>query len=146
MLVCGEHFAQTYSVSTIVSLNQHDPIYTQARDDSNDQYDFFSFVVQAIVDGYLQPGDILVMDNCAIHGGLETFDLFTMVLEIFDIQLAYLPAYSPEFNPCELVFAQVKRFLREHRDQHLPLLVDIATGFALVSHTNMCNYYKKCCK
>lgn len=71
------------------------------------------------MDGYLVPGDTLVVDNCAIHGGLETFDLLMMMLEIYDIRLVYLPAYSPEFNPIELVFAQVKRFLCIHRDQQV---------------------------
>jgi len=61
--------------------------------------------MQAISSEYLEPGDTLILDNCAVHGGLETFDIFLDLLELHDIKLVYLLAYSPEFNPCELVFA-----------------------------------------
>lgn len=45
------------------------------------------------------PGDFLVVDNAAVHGGFE--DL-TWILDYFQVSLMYLPAYS--LNPCELVF------------------------------------------
>ena len=32
------------------------------------------------------------------------------------IQLAYLPPYSPDFNPIEESFAQLKAWLRKNRD------------------------------
>jgi transposase len=98
------------------------------------------------MDGYLVEGDILVVDNCAIYGGAETFDIFLMILQLYGIKLVYLPPYSPEFNPYELVFAQVKRFLCNHRDQSIPLDIDIATGFALVTQQNLKNYFNKCCR
>ena len=86
-----------------------------------------------LVAGYLVTGDILVVDNCAIHRRVETFDIFQMFLDICGIKLVYLPAYSPEFNPCELVFVQIKHFLCLHHDQSIYLHVDIAIGFGLVS-------------
>lgn len=145
ILMRGEHFGKTYSISALCSLDV-DPVYIQAHEDSNNQFDFFGFIVCSVVDGYLKPGNILVVDNCAVHGGLETFDLLHMFLELHDIQLFYLPAYSPEFNPCELVFAQVKRFLRDHRDQQVPLILDIATAFTIINNKTMCNYFNKCCR
>ena len=87
-----------------------------------------------------------MLDNCAIHGGTDSFDVFAMLLERCGIELVYLPPYSPEFSPCELVFAQVKCFLRLHRDQHISLDMDIAIGFALITRENVQNYFNKCCR
>ena len=53
-------------------------------------------------------GSVLVMDNASTHHCDE-------LLEEADsrgILVIFLPPYSPFWNPCELVFAQVKTFLR----------------------------------
>jgi hypothetical protein len=57
----------------------------------------------------------------------------------------FLPAYSPELNPCELVFAQVKRYIRSHRDGiNAPLIDLIVQAFESVTIDNIINYYTKC--
>lgn len=55
------------------------------------------------------------MDNCAIHGAEATLSALFSLLEAAGVQLVYLPPYSPELNPCELVFASVKNYLRFNR-------------------------------
>jgi hypothetical protein len=75
-------------------------------------------------------GDILIMDNAAVHGSSDTLELLLDLLKLFGIRLVYIPVYSPEFNPCELIFAQVKCYLRTHRDFDLPLHYEVAFGFA----------------
>ena len=107
---------------------------------------FIIININIIKGGYLQKGDTLICDNAAIHSGLETFDILIMLLELNDIDLKYLPCYSPEFNPCELVFAQSKRFLREHRKRQFPLILDISLSFAIISNENMIKYFNKCCR
>ena len=109
VLIRGEHFAETYSVSCICSFAD-EPTFIEARTDSNTQFDFMGFVARAIQDGYLKSGDILVCDNASVHGGQETLEAFLTYLELRGVTLKYLPPYSPEFNPCELIFAQVKRY------------------------------------
>jgi transposase len=34
------------------------------------------------------------------------------ILVFFQVRLAFLPAYSPELNPCELVFSLIKQDIR----------------------------------
>jgi hypothetical protein len=58
----------------------------------------------------------------------------------------YLPAYSPELNPVELVFMQVKRILWDHCDSTIPLWADIAFAFGLISHTQILKYFERCLK
>jgi len=67
-----------------------------------------------------------------------------IVITAAKIKLIFLPAYSPELNPIELVFAQVKRNLRENRIPWMPLYIDICNSFAKVSNANIIAYYKKC--
>ena len=50
--------------------------------------------VQAMVDDYLKPGNILVINDCAIHGRLESFDIFISFLEIYDITHLLLSLFS----------------------------------------------------
>ena len=60
------------------------------------------------------------------------------------IRMLFLPTYSPELNPCELVFSQVKRYIRAHRNSDEPLLVDLVMALASVSTQNVLGYYDHC--
>ena len=51
--------------------------------------------------------DIVVLDNCAIRH-YEGVYAFSEWLDSIGIDVVYLPVYSPEFNPCELVFNKLK--------------------------------------
>jgi transposase len=56
----------------------------------------------------LRPGDIVILDNLNAHkvAGVQK------AIERAQAQLWYLPPYSPDFNPIELVFAKFKWLLR----------------------------------
>jgi transposase len=57
----------------------------------------------------LHKGDIVVMDNLASHkvAGVKE------AIEQAGATLRYLPAYSPDLNPIEQVFAKLKAALRK---------------------------------
>jgi len=57
----------------------------------------------------LRAGDIVIMDNLAVHkvSGVRE------ALESAGAQLLYLPPYSPDFNPIEQIFAWFKAKLRK---------------------------------
>ena len=141
-----EHFSETYSVSCLCSLDPNMPIYATGREDSNTQLDFFKFLVDAIVERALQPGDILICDNARIHQAQATAGVLGELLDLFNIQLRYLPTYSPELNPCELVFMKLKRYLREYRNGNISLWTDVCIGFSLITPKDIINFYKKCFK
>jgi hypothetical protein len=58
------------------------------------------------------------------------------------VTIQFLPAYSPELNPCELVFALVKNGLRRHGIESL--FDDVIVAFNDVSRDTMMNFYRKC--
>jgi transposase len=61
----------------------------------------------------LMPGSVLVLDNASIHKG----EHLTALVEAAGCQVLYLPGYSPDFNPIELVWAFVKGLVRRWRPQ-----------------------------
>lgn len=68
---------------------------------------FEAFVEQVLVP-QLQRGDIVVMDNLGSHKRPRTREL----IEAAGAELWFLPPYSPDLNPIELVFSKIKRLLR----------------------------------
>ena len=57
----------------------------------------------------LAPGDIVVMDNLASHKRPKVREL----IEAAGARLLFLPPYSPDFNPIEMLFAKLKALLRK---------------------------------
>lgn len=68
---------------------------------------FEGFVEQVLVPE-LRPGDVVVMDNLSSHKSQRTRDL----IEGAGAELRFLPPYSPDLNPIEMIFAKVKQLLR----------------------------------
>jgi transposase len=56
----------------------------------------------------LRPGQVVVLDNLAVHKGAEVRAL----VEAAGCALLFLPAYSPDFSPIELAFSKLKEALR----------------------------------
>ena len=56
----------------------------------------------------LQAGDVVVMDNLPSHRLPKVREL----IESKGATLLYLPPYSPDFNPIEMIWSKVKRLLR----------------------------------
>ena len=71
----------------------------------------------------LQPGDVVVMDNLAAHkvGGVRE------CIEARGAELLYLPPYSPDFNPIEPCWAQLKQRLRAAKARSLTGLEESLT-------------------
>lgn len=63
------------------------------------------------------------MDNFTIHHNREVRAL----IEEAGCYLAYLPTYSPDYNPIEMVFAKVKAFLRKVGATQVDTLIDAMT-------------------
>ncbi len=69
---------------------------------------FRAYVEQVLVPA-LAPGDIVVMDNLGSHKGRAV----RAAIRAAKAKLLFLPAYSPDLNPIEQVFAKMKTLLRK---------------------------------
>ena len=70
--------------------------------------DIFEAFVEQVLVPELRPGDVVVMDNLSSHKRIRTRRL----IEQAGAELVFLPPYSPDYNPIEMVFAKVKQLLR----------------------------------
>ncbi len=68
----------------------------------------------------LTEGDIVVMDNLPAHkvAGVRT------IIESTGARLLYLPPYSPDLNPIEMMFAKLKALLRKAKERTVDKLWD----------------------
>ena len=57
----------------------------------------------------LKTGQIVILDNARFHKGGQIIEL----IEDAGCEVVYLPAYSPDFNPIEHYWAQVKKSLTQ---------------------------------
>jgi len=69
----------------------------------------FRSYVSEILLPTLIPGDILVMYNLSAHKDRQALSL----LEEAGVTVRFLPAYSPVYNPIELMWSKVKALLRK---------------------------------
>jgi transposase len=73
-----------------------------------------------------------VMDNAPIHVADDMLGVLETILDLADVRLFFLPKYSPELNPCEMVFAQVRSFPRtSFRTTRVTSLRSVCAGQAL---------------
>jgi transposase len=70
--------------------------------------DVFEAFVEQVLMPELHSGDVVVMDNLSSHKRARTRKL----IESTGAELIYLPPYSPDLNPIEMIFAKVKQSLR----------------------------------
>jgi transposase len=68
---------------------------------------FEAYVEQILVPA-LVPGQIVILDNLAVHHKAAIRQL----IEARGCRLLFLPSYSPDLSPIELAFAKIKAFLR----------------------------------
>ena len=103
--------------------------------------DIFLAYLQQVLCPQLQPGDIVVMDNLSAHKVRGVRDL----VEQAGAQLWYLPPYSPDFNPIEKCWSQVKQLLRAAKARSLATLeAAVAEALAAVTPQNVQACFRHC--
>lgn len=69
---------------------------------------FLAYVEQMLVPT-LSPGDVVILDNLGSHKGAAA----RQAIRKAGAHLLFLPPYSPDLNPIEMVFAKLKALLRK---------------------------------
>lgn len=105
-----------------------------------DSPSFLAYVEQVLVPT-LRPGDVVVLDNLAVHKQPEV----RAAIEQVGAHLRFLPPYSPDFNPIELAFSKLKAFLRAARPRTFEQVCAlIATALDLFTPDECANYARHC--
>ena len=69
----------------------------------------FLAYVEQILAPELRKGDIVILDNLSSHKG----DAAARLVAQKGARLLFLPPYSPDLNPIEMMFAKLKEILRQ---------------------------------
>ncbi len=145
-VVADYDLSETVKVFLLTSIMNSPPVFISMRrgGEANHQYDFLQFIIDCVQQGVLVAGDVLVLDNASIHNADDIMLPLNTLMQTAQVSICFLPTYSPELNPCEIVFAQCKAHLRYHRCLHHPFWYEIVKGFAQTSTAQMLQYYYKC--
>ncbi len=105
-----------------------------------DNPSFLAYVDQVLVPT-LRRGDVVVLDNLAVHKQSDV----RAAIERVGAQLRFLPPYSPDFNPIELAFAKLKAFMRAARPRSFDQVCElVAFALGLYTTTECANYVRHC--
>ena len=98
--------------------------------------DVFEAYVEQFVVPELRPGDVVVMDNLSAHKRASIGALIAGA----GAELVYLPPYSPDLNPIEMVWSKVKAVLRTIGARTFDELEEaIVIALAAISSTDAAN-------
>ena len=101
----------------------------------------FDIYVQRVLIPTLKAGDVVVMDNLSAHKrpGVRR------AIEATGARLLYLPPYSPDYNPIEMIWSKVKRLLRSIAARTVDALHDaFGKAFAAVTPGDILGCFRHC--
>jgi transposase len=130
-----------WQTHTVVAALRVDGLHAPAVFDGPiDNPTFLAYVEQVLVPT-LQPGDVVVLDNLAMHKQPDV----QAAIERVGARLRFLPPYSPVFNPIELAFAKLKAFLRAARPRNFDQIVElVAIALHLFTPQECLNFVRHC--
>lgn len=87
----------------------------------------------------LRPGDIVVMDNLSSH----KVSGIVAAIEDAGALVLFLPPYSPDFNPIELMWSKIKAILRKLKVRSVEFLEDaIAYALGSITPSDIAGWFK----
>lgn len=97
-----------WKTSTLIAALGLEGVRCAAMVDGAIDGDIFTAFVERVLVPELRPGDVVILDNLSSHKG----DKARRLIESRGARLEFLPPYSPDLNPIEMVFAKIKQKLR----------------------------------
>jgi transposase len=130
-----------WETHTIVAALRPDGLTAPAVFDGPiDNASFLAYVEQVLAPT-LRRGDVVVLDNLAVHKQPEV----RAAIEATGAQIRFLPPYSPDFNPIEMAFAKLKAFMRAARPRTFDHVIALtAAALALFTPAECRNYVRHC--
>jgi transposase len=134
-------FYRGSKVSVIGAITVSKVLAVMTLDDSMDAAAFKVYVSKCLVP-QLWKGAVVVMDNLAAH----KVEAIAPLIEAAGARILYMSPYSPEFNPIEHWWSQLKAFLRQFSPT-TSKKVDtlIKTAMDLMDPKHLRNWFAHCC-
>jgi transposase len=112
--------------STFIAALRHDRLTAPwLLDGPMDGASFLEYIKQVLAPE-LTPGDLVICDNLSSHkvAGVKE------AIQSCGAELLYLPPYSPDLNPIEMVFSKLKAILRQKAERSFEGLIS-STALAI---------------
>jgi transposase len=138
---CFESPYRQKNITVIGAIRGSGPVAMRSQDKPMTKMDFESFVQKDLAPR-LQRGDILVMDNLRSHYSLVA----RTALKKRGVSILFVPPYSPEFNPIELVWATMKSRIRKAnaRKRKRSFRHLIAASWRSLAAMDLTSYVRSC--
>jgi transposase len=101
----GKYYLRTNIIAGYIN---HKSIAPMVFNGSCNTQVFETWVEQFLIKE-LKPGQVVIMDNAAFHRSQKTKDL----IESVNCRIIFLPPYSPDLNPIEKFWANMKRWIKD---------------------------------
>jgi transposase len=141
-------FSRGKRLSILAVLDCNGFVAWEATEGTFNRANFHAAIVRKLVpllNPWPLPRSIVVLDNAKIHlyKELET------IIHQCGARLIYLPPYSPQLNPIEVCFGNLKRWIQKHANLVFPLypstVLDLAMVRCISSKDDTCrNLYSHC--
>lgn len=130
-----------WNTTTLVAgITLQAPIAPMVLDGAMNAEAFVAYVEQVLVPA-LPPRAVVVMDNLPAHRVAAV----ERTLRAAGAEACYLPPYSPDFNPIELMWSKVKSFLRSAKARtQEDLWAAVAQGLASVTSAETHAFFCHC--
>src|SRR5438445_522828 len=105
-----------WTTMTFLAALRHDRVEAPWLIDGPINGESFRLYVDKVLIPTLRPGDIVIMDNLGSHRSSAV----RRALRAAGAKLFFLPKYSPDLNPIEMLFSKLKHGLRKaaRRTEH----------------------------
>lgn len=99
----------------------------------------FRYFIYDILKPELKKGDIIILDNCRSH------KIDFQKLERKGVKVKFLPRYSPDYNPIEMMWSKIKNHLRKTQPRDdLSLWREFSIAHLDVTAENARGWFKGC--
>lgn len=101
---------------------------------------FLSFVQHFLLP-FLDASKVVILDNASAHDNKQALEL----MEQTGAKILFLPPYSPQMNPIELAWSQIKHFLKKSIPRTLEELYEaMRSALNILTPQNAEAYFKHC--
>jgi transposase len=134
-------FYRGKKVTVIGAISMDKVLAVMTMDNSMDSNAFYVFIEKFLVP-QLWIGAVVIMDNLSAH----TISQITPLIEAVGAKVINLSPYSPEFNPIELWWPQLKAFIKTFSPKTTKMVDTlISVALQLINPLHLRNWFANCC-
>jgi transposase len=140
---CGQRLAAKvphgrWTTMTFLAALRHDRVEAPWLIEGPINGQTFRLYIDEVLIPTLRSGDIVVMDNLGSHKSSAV----RQALRAAGVKLFFLPKYSPDLNPIEMLFAKLKHGLRKAAKRTEQAIYDAVVDLLpTVASTECANYF-----